>query len=620
VTRRHVSALVVVSILLASMGTTSAQDAVDLSEVLSFRVADDRGEVSALEHGVVEPDHSILILWDEEVLRAMLAGEAVDAEPEPMALAEAARLATLRDLVDAFFEAQAALVRARAAGPATRSEAARLANDAFGRAGLRAISMAEAHEEALAASGAVAEAEAFRGTLNALVLEASYEPLARAMQREIAELNARVARALEDAPRYRVQMRATLVGLLGSRRLHLDGYDTLQTYAPRETPRFHFGLDERARREVEAADELAQVVRDALSGELKRKLKDAMDALERELDVLREAIEADVLEGNVREALDAMRASGDARFGPAIESGETLVATLEALTLDVPPFEAQTDAELLLGIYDALSSQIGGLVAQIGTLEGQVRGFVDDVETVAEAVPGAVEADALAALRASWERVQANPRIAAVVETYRTVRRSLGLSVDVARASLADERPRTLDEDLDTRLDLLIATPDRRHSGDALYVEALVTRGEDDDPRIVARTFRKVRLLHLGLRGEVRGALIFSDPQKNAYADQDWEPTPALGYQVHYGKGRSRFWNDVLDPGLGLALTTLDYQDEDDFELGIAANVTLFRSLLWAGYGRNLQAESDFFFVGVNPLAIGRLFREGVGAPRGGGL
>ena len=83
---------------------------------------------------------------------------------------------------------------------------------------------------------------------------------------------------------------------------------------------------------------------------------------------------------------------------------------------------------------------------------------------------------------------------------------------------------------------------------------------------------------------------------------------------THYGMRGNRFWNDVFDPGIGVALTLLDHTDEDDFEVGLAATLSVFRSLIWVGYGRNLQAESEFFHVGINPLVIGAWRKK-----RGGG-
>ena len=58
----------------------------------------------------------------------------------------------------------------------------------------------------------------------------------------------------------------------------------------------------------------------------------------------------------------------------------------------------------------------------------------------------------------------------------------------------------------------------------------------------------------------------------------------------------------------------LDFDDSDSLELGIALGVVLFKHIFHMGYGRNLQAEADCFYVGINPLALWNPTRSQRGA------
>lgn len=551
----------------------------------------------------LDPDHSLIVSWDEEALRAALAPGA------SLPVTEETRLATLRNLTEAFFATQAALIRLTAQDDSSTDFVS--AQNAFSEAGQHALKLSQEYSNTLRAAGHASAATTFRAAVNALLLEEhAYLLLAEAMTREIEALNARVARLLATAPKRRVQMRARLVGALGTRRLHLDGYDTYQTYDPVETPRFQFELDKRAQREIEAADELGDVVHAALSGDLQQELETALASLKTELQDLRTGLETDALEVNVHQTVREMEVSADDGFGPAIAAGETLVHTLQSLQLSTPDFSAESDVQLLLLIYRTVTAQIGEIVAQLRGLESGLQAFTDTVETTAAEVPGVIADEVRETLLESLERVKNDPNIATVIERFETVRRSLGLTTEVAEAGLdGAETARDLDKSFDTRLDLLVATPGRRYSGDLVVLEALIFEGEGDNARVLTRGYRKIRLQQVGLRGEVRGALVFTDPQNAEYDDQAWEPTVALGYMLHYGMSSNSFWNTVLDPGIGLSMTVLDWQEDHDFEVGIGINVSLLQNLLWIGYGRNLQAETDYSYVGINPLAAGRLFR-----------
>jgi hypothetical protein len=64
-----------------------------------------------------------------------------------------------------------------------------------------------------------------------------------------------------------------------------------------------------------------------------------------------------------------------------------------------------------------------------------------------------------------------------------------------------------------------------------------------------------------------------------------------------------------LNPGVGVTLALLEFEDGRYLELGIGGLLTLFRDFLLIGYGRHIPVKASYFSTGVNPLAFGDLLR-----------
>ena len=72
---------------------------------------------------------------------------------------------------------------------------------------------------------------------------------------------------------------------------------------------------------------------------------------------------------------------------------------------------------------------------------------------------------------------------------------------------------------------------------------------------------------------------------------------------------RYRGWPGADERGFGLSTTTLDFVDEESFEVGLAATLSL-GGLIFIGGGLNLQASDDrtFWFFSFRLLEIPGVF------------
>ena len=436
-----------------------------------------------------------------------------------------------------------------------------------------------------------------------------FEAVVEEGRREVERLRSSLANHLAN-DRVAFQIRARLSGSGGTgRALHVDGYDTHATADPSSVPRFQTVLDERGQAELEAARELEQVVRAARDGTLEADLRAARDAIREQLETLRTALRSGALEDALKDVL----ASLEEEEQPALvalrrDVRATLVFLERWRSLEVP--SADDPAGTLSLLASTLTAFLDEATGTLGSLRSSLQELPQALEELgttvgnqaaeaAQTVVAALAADArIQAVQASWSRLRGSFQR----------RRALEESV-LALGELARELDGS--DFLDTHIDLLTAGP--RSAGDDLRIELEVFHpaSESRPRRVVARNRVVLRVGFVGLHSVVRGGLLFVDGRGSVSGDADWEPVPSIGYFLHYRDDDfGAFWNEVLDPGLGFTLSVLDFDDENDLEVGVAAGLTLFQDVLWVGYGRNLQADADYAYVGINPLALGGLWQR----------
>ncbi len=226
---------------------------------------------------------------------------------------------------------------------------------------------------------------------------------------------------------------------------------------------------------------------------------------------------------------------------------------------------------------------------------------------------GVLRADLIAALRAAAAELKsADTAVGKLVSQYKQLAEALSLTTGVSQAATAAAAlPRDIapGRSLDTQFDLM--TVDGRHPGDWVFV---TTKVVGQDPRsgeavTIEERRQAFRLEVYGLYMESRGALLFADPRGKPHGSQSYEAAPGIGFHWRFGLKNRPFWNRVVAPGVGMSFALLDFVDNKDLELGVAGSATFLADLLWLGYGRNLQARMDYFYLGINPVTLVGLSR-----------
>lgn len=629
------------AILLAGGADARAQS-VDLSEHLEFRVEKSDGTAGELLAGRLADvgiDATVRVEWDEESLAT-----AIGRAQSEFAVDEAllGRIEFLRRIATGFHEVQGLLVGTKRAGidvarhrrdgaPEFEVEAARERffelNDAFATRADSLLGLLQQAEDQMETPEGRALARQLLARANeAILTEKRYDSLATLVGHfatvETDRLHTRLRQRLSES-RVQVFMEAW-IGLAGARRrLHLPGYDSVATGPPRPYPRFQLSPDERLERELAAAEQLGQDLQspDSVAARVAR----AFEALKEAGRAVTAGLEDELLQASldtVRRSLDALAEEEVRALSDEMNRTRSLLRSLRR----GPQVGAASDAATLLRLaeqFGAASRELRRLVRDAGDrFERLADNLAERAAELEDAAQSAVFERVAERLRRAHEMLTDDPAVRQVLDDLASLEASLGVTGEVVRSGERIEgigRAAGPARSLDASLELL--TAGERHPGNVVVFRAQVVRkaGDNGGEIVVGETRRMIRLRVLGFYLEPRGALLLADPREAELEAQSYEPAVSLAYVAHLGLRNATAWNALLNPGLGLSLSLMDFVDDRDFELGVGAVATLLRDFLYAGYGRNLQAGADYFFVGLNPLAVDDLWSQQRGAAALGG-
>lgn len=434
-----------------------------------------------------------------------------------------------------------------------------------------------------------------------------YPAVADALARAIDQLNSRLAAEPKDGA---LGMTATIVPVESdARALHLPGYDTNAEASVAAVPNYIPVVDDRTRAEVIAAQTLVDTAKQL--GQVGPELQTSITQLKQTLDTLKTTLKTDVLEKQLTQLETDIRAAASTDLGgllKEVEAARTLVHTINSADLTLA---GTSDADKLLGLATSMSDTANGLIAAADDLPGDLQKLGTDVEAAVKKNIKIATTDTIAAIKAAATGfAQQQTFFIALANNLKALSDQFSANSD---AALSAERLETTARAIATTTDLstslnLAMIAGEVHVQDQIVLQAgLYRRNADGTYTSVDKGQQSFVVQRYGVYPDsVRGGLIFAQPRSTIDRDISYQPVPALGYYWRYGIQNHPGWNSA-SPSLGFTMALLDFNDKDDLEIGFAAGVSLFRNLLWTGYGRNLQAHANYFYVGLNPLLLGKM-------------
>lgn len=443
--------------------------------------------------------------------------------------------------------------------------------------------------------------------------QGGYVLVTQALQHGIEVLTAQLQ--VESTDGGVIGMTARIVPLeSGARPLHLPGYDNNAESSIAAVPDYIPVIDDRTRAEVQAAQTLADTVKQL--GQVSKQVEASITQLKTALDTLRTHLKTNVLEDQLSELEADINKSVSADLGDlpkAVQAARTLVHTLNSTN---PELTGASDAERLLNLATSLTNTANDIIEAAKRLPDALEDLPDKVSKAVENRLIKVNAEAISAISSAAKEFQKsqdqNPLVKAAAN-LKKVADQFSANDDAALSAArleAAAKAITQPADLSTSLDLSRIAGDV-HVQDRVVIQAALFRRNADKTlntdKPVESAQQSFVIQRYGVYPDaVRGGLLFADPRSKIDRKISYQMVPALGFYWRLGLKNHPAWNTAF-PSFGFTMTLLDFSDTQSVEVGLAAGLSFLRDLIWTGYGRNLQAKANYFYVGVNPLLFAKM-------------
>lgn len=270
------------------------------------------------------------------------------------------------------------------------------------------------------------------------------------------------------------------------------------------------------------------------------------------------------------------------------------------------------EAEETLG---RLKASLGALFG--GQLQQLVQHLRDQIVAKATEIAGQAASDLVTQTGTAWETSGARRSteewraLAARAAAFLAALEPL-LAKDVRRAlspetvnPAAFEVP--LSQALDTEIDLRRTG---RKPGDLVMLRATVSRGGE----VLRSSESSFRVERYGWHASLDPSLVLVRPDELASGETDYSFAPALVWAwTHYPRPDEDGWwswvERALQPAYGLHAILLNFDSENDTEVGLGPNLSLWRNRLQFGIGYNFMADDSddgqiYYFVGSSLIPL----------------
>jgi hypothetical protein len=480
-----------------------------------------------------------------------------------------------------------------------------------------------------------------------------------ALQREIVrveqQLDATLAQVRRREARLRIEAFLSRGDTSSPTALHVEGYDTIDEKRVASSDRFGLLLSAAERAELVALLNDAKALSEALNrarasgaklsdalrevrSELARKLADQAADLEalaetirgRET-LLRETGEA--FEQFLKDAREVLADAGDQALADAVQQAREQLAHFEQSSAALQRVLALLDgARELRELWRNASAGdvLPAIEASVAWIEA--LGELDsDLETLAKHIDGGVVRfqaklkEQLAQLAASTRGelqqkfdVSLGPKLKlwgqlgeGLVAKLRLVGRLLGVAPQLEPVSLDVQAPNVVDVPIEDAPDTFVALKgSTARVGDTLEVRASLLV----DGKVESSSSALFSVARLGWHAQFAPSVVLVSADKLAGQSDDAGFSPALAWMLRYTPrpDQDDWWDDFsrwTRWGIGPHAALLNFDPDNDTEIGLGLTVGLWGEILQFGAGYNLMADSSdeaqiYYYVGSSLIPM----------------
>ncbi len=147
-----------------------------------------------------------------------------------------------------------------------------------------------------------------------------------------------------------------------------------------------------------------------------------------------------------------------------------------------------------------------------------------------------------------------------------------------------------------------------RKDGDRLSFKAVLTKASPEMGKQEEKTiyFTSIGLYQIGLHNSIQAVLILADNLSGEFnSRKQFQFDPSYSVLFKLGSRTNSFYNDFVELGLGVNMATLDFNNDDNPEVGIGLVLSTFKDYLQVGYGRNFGVDQNYWFFGLRLPFLG---------------
>ncbi len=252
-----------------------------------------------------------------------------------------------------------------------------------------------------------------------------------------------------------------------------------------------------------------------------------------------------------------------------------------------------------LSLVAGLQSDLGELLARSRALEASLKDKVRQLGQLA--VQLTAKANELGAEAAKIVQLVRAP-IETMIAQFRIL--TGGQQINTDTLEFGEKVFKLAVGSVPTQTELNLINTGQRRSGDQLVFK--LAAGKGDDPK-TRRTLEEhtISMFQVLPHVEPAAALVLANPESRTNAVQgDFHYAPGMSFLLKSGSRKSMLYNRFFDPGIGINVAALDFDGDDNPELGVGGTLSMFRDWVQLGYGYNFGTDDAYWFLGLSiPLS-----------------
>lgn len=147
-----------------------------------------------------------------------------------------------------------------------------------------------------------------------------------------------------------------------------------------------------------------------------------------------------------------------------------------------------------------------------------------------------------------------------------------------------------------------------RKDGDRLSFKVVLTKASPEHGKQEEKTldYTSVGLYQIGLHNSIQAVLILADNLSGDFSSKkQFQFNPSYSVLFKVGSRKNSFYNDFTEMGFGVNMATLDFNNDDNPEIGMGLVFSTFKDYLQVGYGRNFGVDQNYWFFGIRLPFLG---------------